>query len=135
MQMWSTSSTRGSEMSGKVIDFTETNDLYMQMLWDARRIEDRRLARMLRDRIKQKTVPVSPIEAEPIEAVRNVIPLTCVCPSGPATGLMCEAEEEYRFWKQSRFWQEFIPFLAIFSFWLSWFVFFVTLLARDVTRG
>lgn len=114
-------------MPEDMIDFTETNDVYMQMLWDAKKLEDQRLVRMIRERMKRKaTLPV-PVEAA--EPMGDVIPLPC------PTGMMLDSDEEFRFWKESQFWQEFLPFMAIFSLWICWFLFFMTLLARDITRG
>ena len=114
-------------MPDKSINYSHTNDLYMQMLWDAKKIEDQRLVGMLRDRVKRKKHAIA---ASPMPT-GNVIPLSSLACE---PGCCLEPEKELCFWKETQFWHAFLPFMAMFSCWVLWFLFFITLLARDLTR-
>jgi hypothetical protein len=55
-----------------------------------------------------------------------------IVPFPLAPALCCgPTEPESPFWKQQQFWQDVIPFCAILSFFIGWFIFFMYLLARN----
>ena len=85
-------------------------DLYLQLLSDAQRMEDRKMVRMIVRQLRAHTgrgaIP---------ENSDGVIPFPVV-----ANGSVC-ALTEVEFWKDSKFWTDFIQFIAVLIVGLSWF--------------
>ena len=65
-------------------------DLYRQMLWDAQKVEDKKLARILQKRL-------SPHLKAGQESGNKIIPF----PVGP---VLCNEAEPPIFWKEQQFW-------------------------------
>ncbi|MCG6893218.1 MAG: hypothetical protein LJE65_06400 [Desulfobacteraceae bacterium] len=107
-------------MTDGCVDYDETTDLYMQMLWEARKVEDKRLAKLILHRIQSRR----PSERVGKEANANIVPFPM------AQALCVPSEPEIPFWKQQQFWQDVILFGAFLSFFIGWFFFFMHLLAQ-----
>ena len=106
-------------MNTGVVTYNETHDLYLQMLSEARKLEDRRLAKMLVRRIldHQQHIDVP----EPL--FKNIVSLpTSAALAGPV-------EPEIPFWAKGLFWQElfqFLSFLTVGMLWLLYFFYLIT---------
>ena len=107
-------------MSTGGMAYSETNDLYMQMLSEARRLEDKRLAKMILRRILDHQQALD--MPEPLFS--NIVSMpTMVVESGPM-------ESEVPFWTQGRFWQDLFQFLSFLSVGMSWMLYFFYLLHK-----
>jgi len=85
-------------------------DLYLQLLSDAQRMEDRKMVRLI---VRQLRVHTGR-SAIP-ENSDGVIPFPLA-----ANGSVCALAEE-DFWKDSRFWTDLVQFIAVLVAGLSWF--------------
>ncbi|CAB5094606.1 hypothetical protein D3OALGA1CA_5390 [Olavius algarvensis associated proteobacterium Delta 3] len=85
-------------------------DLYMQLLSDAQRLEDKKMIRMIVRQLRVQTGRT----AFP-ENSDGVIPFPCA-----ATGSAC-AVAEVEFWKDSQFWTDLVQFIVVLIAGLSWF--------------
>jgi len=107
-------------MADGCIEYEETNDLYLQMLWEAQKVDDKRLAKMILRRLTTRRQL-----SEAREAVSGtVIPF----PLKPA--LCISAEPESTFWKQGQFWQDLLQFFTMLLIAGAWFAFFLHLLVK-----
>ena len=109
-------------MDNRRIEYDETNDLYRQMLWEAQRLEDKRLAKMITRRMTSRRHSIMASNADS----KNVI----LFPMAPA--LCLPAEPEHVFWKQGQFWQDLVQFMFVLVFGEAWFLFFMHLLAKRI---
>lgn len=104
------------------VGYTETGDLYLQMLSEARRMEDRRLAKLLIRRImdhQQATAADQPM-------FDKVVPL----PRAAGGAIAMAMDPEIPFWSQGRFWQELLQFLVIMSVGMGWLLYFFYLVVQ-----
>ena len=85
-------------------------DLYLQLLSDAQRMEDKKMVRMIIRRLMNHVGRTSDSENDD-----GVIPFPCT-----ANGSVC-ALAEVDFWKDSRFWTDLVQFIIVLIAGLSWF--------------
>ena len=88
----------------------ENVDLYLQLLSDAQRVEDKKMVRMIVRQLRAHTG-----RAAIPENSDGVIPFPCA-----ANGSVC-ALTEVDFWKDARFWSDLVQFLFVLFAGLSWF--------------
>lgn len=103
--------------------YNETTDLYMQLLSEARKMEDKRLVKMILQRVMARHQK----SEMPGGAAGKIIPL----PSIPVPRV--PAEPEGPFWMQEQFWQDMLPFISVLSVAMFCFV-YVVYLAGAVNR-
>ena len=82
-------------------------DLYRQMLWDAQKVEDKKLARLVQKRL-------TPHLKAGQESCNKIIPF-------PATPVFCTETEPATFWKEQQFWQSLMQLLIILAVTGAWF--------------
>ncbi|MCP4693717.1 MAG: hypothetical protein GY859_37130 [Desulfobacterales bacterium] len=98
-------------------EYHETNDIYLKMLRNAQNQEDKKLVQLIQQKMKANR-PKSYVT----ETGCKVIPFPLsLLPLSPPS-------ENVDFWKDQRFWKELIQCLGIFTFFLVWFLFFISLL-------
>ena len=112
-------------MDNRRIEYDVTNDLYQQMLFEAQKLEDKRLAKMIAGRMTASRHLTKP----PEEDSGNII----IFPLAPS--LCLPTEPENPFYKQGQFWQDLLQFMFVLSFGGTWFIFFVHLLAKTKFLG
>lgn len=101
--------------------FNETHDLYLQLLSEARKLEDRRLAKMILRRILDGQQAVD----APPRLFSNIIDLPRpAIVSGPV-------ESEMPFWMEGRFWQGLLQFMVMLSVAMSWLLYFFYLVVKS----
>ena len=82
-------------------------DIYQQMLWDARKIEDIRLTRMLQKRMHLGA-------AEPDKPSDNIVPF-------PVSATPSPGSEQAAFWKEFAFWQSLLQTFILMGIVGTWF--------------
>ena len=88
-------------------EMPESVDLYRQMLWDAQKVEDRKLARMLSKRL-------SPHLRAGREGCNKII----LFPAGP---VLCTETTLDIFWKEQQFWVGLMQFFMVLGIVGTWF--------------
>ena len=101
-------------------EYDDTNDLYQQMLWEAKKMEDKRLAKMIVKRMSAKRKADSSSDAAP----DNVI----LFPAVPSFCLPAEPEGE--FWKKGQFWQDLSQLMIMAGIGWAFFIHFLQLLVK-----
>ena len=87
---------------------TDHQDLYQQMLWDARKMEDIRLIRMLQKRMHLGDA------AEPAKPSGDIVPF-------PVSAAPSLGGEQSIFWKECAFWQSLLQTLMVMGIVGTWF--------------
>jgi hypothetical protein len=82
-------------------------DLYRQMLWDAQKVEDKKLARLVQKRL-------SPHLKTGREGCNKIIPF-------PAAPVFCTEIEPDIFWKEQQFWRGLMQFFLLLGIAGAWF--------------
>jgi hypothetical protein len=82
-------------------------DLYRRMLWDAQKVEDKKLARLVQKRL-------SPHLKTGRESCNKIIPF-------PATPVFCTEIEPDIFWKEQQFWQGLMQLFIVLGIAGAWF--------------
>ena len=69
--------------------YSETKDLYLELLWQAQRVEDQKLVALIKERLKRRIEPIGVVES-----CGNVIPFPLLATGGlPAPGLPITMDE------------------------------------------
>lgn len=110
-------------MSRSSEEYHETNDIYLEMLREAQNQEDINLVRLIQLKMKNNRPG-----AYVTDTGCKIIPFPITLLQLPST------TENGDFWKDQRFWKELIQSIAIFLFFLVWFIYFILLLADDFTK-
>ena len=110
--------SRRWEMGNRRIEYDATSDLYQQMLFEAQKLEDKRLAKMIARRMTASRRTKETPGAE----FGNII----FFPLAPT--LCLQAEPEIPFYKKGQFWQDLLQFMFVLALGQVWFVFFMSLL-------
>jgi hypothetical protein len=82
-------------------------DLYRQMLWDAQKVEDKKLARLVQKRL-------SPHLHTGRENCNKIIPF-------PAPPVFCTEAEPADFWKEQQFWTGLMQLFIVLGIAGAWF--------------
>lgn len=105
-------------MDNRRADYDATTDLYQQMLFEAQKLEDKRLAKMIARRMTARRRETEAADGE----FGNII----LFPLAPV--LCTPTEPEVPFYKKGQFWQDLLQFMFVLVLGQVWFVFFMTLL-------
>ncbi len=94
-------------------------DLYRRMLWDAQKVEDKKLARLVQKRL-------SPHLKSGRESCDKIIPF-------PVTPVFCTETEPIIFWKEQQFWQGLMLLFIVMGIVGTWFFMpFIKIIASNV---
>ena len=107
------------------IDYDTNNDLYQQMLFEAQKLEDKRLAKMIARRMTARRHATETPDGES----GNII----FFPLAPTLCLPLEclpSEPEIPFYKKGQFWQDLLQFMFVRSLGQGWCVFFMSRLGK-----
>ena len=101
--------------------YSEHRDIYLEILKKAEKEADRALIKIIAKRLK---------ESEPAPSVTEDGCQIYAFPAPPfAPGTITSDE---LFWKSSQFWQDLIQFMAVLGVGISWFIFFCSLITRQL---
>jgi hypothetical protein len=106
-------------MTASPIEYSETNDLYMEILKKAQMQADQELVNLIRHRIKNIVSPP-----------KQTLSGCEIIPYPFAVGEPVAVLQDICFWKKSGFWQDLVQFLGVLSFSLSFVLSFFVLSAR-----
>ena len=82
-------------------------DLYRRMLWDAQKVEDKKLARLVQKRL-------SPHLKTGQESCNKIIPF-------PAMPVFCTDTEPVIFWREQQFWRGLVHLFIVLGIAGAWF--------------
>ncbi len=101
-------------------EYHETNDIYLAMLRNAQSQEDKKLVQLIQGKMinNRPRAYITESGCKVIPHPLSIFPI----PKTPESG---------DFWKDQRFWKELIQVLAVVSFFLVWFIYFIVLLAEN----
>lgn len=108
-------------MSSVKNPYSEHRDIYLEILKKAENEADKALVKLIVERLK---------ESDPEPCVTKdgcqvfAFPAASFSPGGTISDQL--------FWKSSQFWQDLIQFMAILGVGISWFIFFCSLITRQI---
>ncbi|MDJ0783939.1 MAG: hypothetical protein QNJ22_18355 [Desulfosarcinaceae bacterium] len=98
--------------------YTETTDIYLEILWQAQRVEDQKLVAMIKERLSR-----SAVKLHSVEPCGNIIPFPALASSGLPVEALPLSQEEPTLWPR----RPGLQGLSLFSAYCAMILVFVLL--------